>query len=230
MAIRTPASTAVAKDCRWTSITSRALATTLSGSLAPASAASSTAAGLPVMAHAQATDGIKNAVRAGIDSIEHGIFLDDEAIAMMLDAGTWLVPTLIAPAVVLEMAEAGAGLPDSVVAKARDVIGVHRDSFARAVDAGVRIAMGTDSGVGPHGRNLEELALMAAGGMKPAAVLAAATSAAAQLLGLADTTGTIAPGKRADLVIVDGDPYDFTGLKQRVRAVFQDGRRVRGTI
>jgi imidazolonepropionase-like amidohydrolase len=90
-------------------------------------------------------------------------------------------------------------------------------------------AMGTDSGVGPHGRNLDELALMAAGGMKPAAVLASATSAAAQVLGLADTTGTIAPGKRADLVIVDGDPYDFSGLKQRIRAVFKDGRRVRGT-
>jgi imidazolonepropionase-like amidohydrolase len=187
-----------------------------------------TAAGLAVMAHAQATDGIKNAVRAGIRSVEHGIFLDDEAIEMMLDAGTWLVPTLIAPAAVLEAAEAGAGLPDSVVAKAREVIDAHRESFARAVDAGVRIAMGTDSGVGPHGRNLEELPLMAAGGMKPAAVLAASTSCAAQLLGLADTTGTIAPGKRADLVVVDGDPYDFTGLKERVLAVFQGGRRVRG--
>jgi imidazolonepropionase-like amidohydrolase len=192
--------------------------------------AEATAAGLPVMAHAQATDGIKNAVRAGIRSVEHGIFLDDEAIAMMLEAGTWLVPTLAAPAAVLEAAEAGARLPDSVVAKAREVIDVHRQSFATAVDAGVRIAMGTDSGVGPHGRNLEELALMAAGGMKPAAVLAATTSSAAQLLGLADTTGTIAPGKRADLVIVDGDPYDFTGLKQRVRVVFQGGRRVRGAI
>jgi len=189
-----------------------------------------TAAGLPVMAHAQATDGIKNAVRAGIRSIEHGIFLDDEAIGMMLDAGTWLVPTLIAPVVVLEAAEAGAGLPDSVVAKAREVIDVHQESFARAAEAGVRIAMGTDSGVGPHGRNLEELALMAAGGMKPAAVLASATSCAAQVLGLADTTGTIAPGKRADLVIVDGDPYDFSGLKQRIRAVFQGGRCVRGAI
>jgi imidazolonepropionase-like amidohydrolase len=187
-----------------------------------------TAAGLPVMAHAQATDGIKSAIRAGIRSIEHGIYLDDEAIEMMLDAGTWLVPTLIAPTAVLQMAEAGAGLPDSVIAKAREVIDVHRESFARAVAAGVRIAMGTDSGVGPHGRNLEELALMAAGGMKPAAVLASATSGAAQLLGLADTTGTIAPGKRADLVIVEGDPHDFTGLKQRVRAVYQDGRKVRG--
>jgi imidazolonepropionase-like amidohydrolase len=192
--------------------------------------AEATAAGLPVMAHAQATDGIKNAVRAGIRSVEHGIFLDDEAIAMMLEAGTWLVPTLAAPAAVLEAAEAGARLPDSVVAKAREVIDVHRQSFATAVDAGVRIAMGTDSGVGPHGRNLEELALMATGGMKPAAVLAATTSSAAQLLGLDDTTGTIAPGKRADLVIVDGDPYDFTGLKQRVRVVFQGGRRVRGAI
>jgi imidazolonepropionase-like amidohydrolase len=192
--------------------------------------AEATAAGLPVMAHAQATDGIKNAVRAGIRSVEHGIFLDDEAIAMMLEAGTWLVPTLAAPAAVLEAAEAGARLPDSVVAKAREVIDVHRQSFATAVDAGVRIAMGTDSGVGPHGRNLEELALMAAGGMKPAAVLAATTSSAAQLLGLADTTGTIAPGKLADLVVVGGDPYDFTGLKERVRAVFQGGRRVRGAI
>jgi imidazolonepropionase-like amidohydrolase len=189
-----------------------------------------TAAGLAVMAHAQATDGIKNAVRAGIRSVEHGIYLDDEAIAMMLDAGTWLVPTLVAPTAVLEMAEAGAGLPDTVVAKAREVIGAHRESFARAVDAGVPIAMGTDSGVGPHGRNLEELALMAAGGMKPAAVLAATTSSAARLLGLADATGTITPGKRADLVIVDGDPYDFTRLKERIRAVFQGGRRVRGAI
>jgi imidazolonepropionase-like amidohydrolase len=187
-----------------------------------------TAAGLPVMAHAQATDGIKGAVRAGVRSVEHGIFLDDEAIEMMLAAGTWLVPTLIAPAAVLEAAQAGAGLPASVVAKAREVIDVHRESFARAVAAGVRIAMGTDSGVGPHGRNLEELALMAAGGMSPAAVLTATTSSAAQLLGVSGITGTIAPGKQADLVVVEGDPYDFAGLKERVRAVFQGGRQVRG--
>ncbi|MFI6565014.1 amidohydrolase family protein [Streptomyces sp. NPDC050534] len=190
--------------------------------------AEASSAGLPVMAHAQATDGIKNAVRAGIRSVEHGIFLDDEAIAMMLDAGTWLVPTLLAPIAALEAVEAGVGLPDSVAAKAREVIDVHRESFARAVRAGVRIAMGTDSGVAPHGRNLEEFALMTAGGMKPAAVLAATTSSAAALLGLADTTGAVAPGKRADLVVVDGDPYDFTGLKERIRAVYQDGRCVRG--
>jgi imidazolonepropionase-like amidohydrolase len=187
-----------------------------------------TAAGLPVMAHAQANDGIKNAVRAGIRSIEHGFYLDDEAIEMMLASGTWLVPTLVAPAAVLEAAGAGVELPESVVAKAREVIDDHRESFARAVDAGVRIAMGTDSGVGPHGSNLDELALMAAGGMKPSAVLAATTSSAAELLGVADSVGTLAPGKRADLVLVSGDPYDFTGLKDRVHAVYRDGRRVRG--
>ncbi|MFJ9542834.1 amidohydrolase family protein [Streptomyces sp. NPDC101225] len=191
--------------------------------------AEATSAGLPVMAHAQATDGIKNAVRAGIRSVEHGVFLDDEAIGMMLDAGTWLVPTLLAPLAALEAVEAGVGLPDSVARKAREVIDVHRESFARAVRAGVRIAMGTDSGVAPHGRNLDELALMAAGGMKPADVLAATTSSAADLLGLAGTTGTLSPGRRADLVVVAGDPYDFDGLKKRVRAVYQDGRLVRGT-
>ncbi|WP_037577788.1 metal-dependent hydrolase family protein [Phaeacidiphilus oryzae] len=190
--------------------------------------AEATAAGLPVMAHAQATDGIKNAVRAGIRSIEHGIFLDDEAIDMMLAAGTWLVPTLVAPAAVLEAVAAGVELPESVVVKAREVIDVHRESFTRAVAAGVRIAMGTDSGVGPHGRNLEELALMAAGGMKPPAVLAAATSSAAELLGVADSVGTLTPGRRADLLLVSGDPYDFTDLRSRVHSVYQDGRRVRG--
>ena len=148
--------------------------------------AEATAAGLPVMAHAQATDGIKNAIRAGIGSIEHGIYLDDEAIGMMLAAGTWLVPTLIAPIAVLEAAQHGSQLPDGVAAKAQDVIAAHRESFAKAVAAGVKVAMGTDSGVGPHGQNLRELSLMESGGMTPAQVLAATTSSAAELLGLAE--------------------------------------------
>src|SRR5580693_7786253 len=95
------------------------------------------AAGLPVMAHAQATEGIKNAIRAGVRSIEHGIYLDDEAISMMLQAGTWLVPTLVAPVAVLESAKEGVRLPDGVAAKAEEVVGAHRESFARAVAAGV---------------------------------------------------------------------------------------------
>ncbi|HZD65985.1 MAG TPA: amidohydrolase family protein [Acidimicrobiales bacterium] len=186
------------------------------------------AAGLPVMAHAQATTGIKAAVRAGIRSIEHGIYLDDEAIAMMLERGTWLVPTLVAPRAVLAAADAGARLPEASLRKAREVIDVHRASFAKAVAGGVKVAMGTDAGVGPHGSNLDELALMADGGMDPASVLVATTSSAAQLVGVADSLGTVEPGKRADLVLLAGDPYDFEGVRDRVRAVYQDGVRVSG--
>jgi imidazolonepropionase-like amidohydrolase len=189
--------------------------------------AEATAAGLPVMAHAQATDGIKNAVRAGVRSIEHGIYLDDEAIEMMLTAGTWLVPTLVAPHAVVSAASAGSQLPDGVVAKAQQVMAAHADAFARAVSAGVKIAMGTDSGVGPHGSNLDELPLMAAGGLTPAQVLAATTSSAAQLLQVADETGTIMPGKRADLVVLAGDPFDLANLKGNIRGVYASGVQVR---
>ncbi|MGH9171526.1 MAG: amidohydrolase family protein [Acidimicrobiales bacterium] len=185
--------------------------------------AQATVAGSYVMAHAQATDGIKNAVRAGIRSVEHGVFLDDEAIEMMLEAGTWLVPTLVAPVSVLEAVEAGAGVPPQVVAKAHDVIEIHHESIRRAVAAGVRIAMGTDSGVGPHGQNLRELGLMHEVGMTPEQVLVATTSSAAQLLGVDDELGTIADGKRADLVVVDGDPFDLKTLRERIDQVWKDG-------
>ena len=110
--------------------------------------AEATAAGLFVMSHAQAADGIKAAVRNGVRSIEHGIYLDDEGIELMLERGAWLVPTLVAPRAVLEIADAGGGLPPEVVEKARMVADVHTDAVRRAVAAGVKIAMGTDSGVG----------------------------------------------------------------------------------
>jgi imidazolonepropionase-like amidohydrolase len=189
--------------------------------------AEAAAVGIPVMAHAQATDGIKNAIRAGVRSIEHGIYLDDEAIEMMLAAGTFLVPTLAAPQAVVDAAEAGAQLPESVVSKAKDVRKIHHESFSAAVAAGVKVAMGTDSGVGPHGDNLAELPLMQQGGMTPAQVLSATTANSAELLGLAGELGTITPGKRADLVLVDGDPYDLEGLPDHIAAVYTDGRRVR---
>jgi imidazolonepropionase-like amidohydrolase len=185
-----------------------------------------TAAGIFVMAHAQAAPGIKNAIRAGIRSIEHGIYLDDEAIEMMLARGTWLVPTLVAPRGVIDAADAGASIPEASIAKARDVVGTHRASFAKAVAAGVRIAMGTDSGVTPHGQNLRELGLMVEGGMTPMQAIEATTRSAAELLGVADELGTLEPGKRADLVLVDGDPLDVGTLADRVRAVYQDGIRV----
>jgi imidazolonepropionase-like amidohydrolase len=114
-----------------------------------------------------------------------------------------------------------------VLAKARDVIAAHASAFARAVAAGVKIAMGTDSGVGPHGSNLAELPLMAAGGMTPAQVLTSTTRSAAELMGIGDETGTIMPGKRADLVVLAGDPYELACLKANVRAVYAAGRKVR---
>jgi imidazolonepropionase-like amidohydrolase len=185
-----------------------------------------TAAGRAVMAHAQAADGIKNAVRAGVRSIEHGIYLDDEAIGLMLERGTWLVPTLIAPIWVLESVEAGAQISDASIRKARDTVGIHADSVARAVAAGVKVAMGTDAGVGPHGDNLRELSLMAKAGMAPAEVLQATTLEAARLLGVDDQVGSIEEGKLADLVVIGGDPYDFEDIGQRVEQVWKAGQRV----
>ncbi|TDP89935.1 metal-dependent hydrolase family protein [Labedaea rhizosphaerae] len=185
-----------------------------------------TAQGKYVMAHAQGAEGIKNAIRAGIRSIEHGIYLDDEAIDLMLRNGTWLVPTLVAPINVIRAGKAGAALPEVVVRKAEEVAGIHAESVRKAAAAGVRIAMGTDAAVGPHGTNLEELPLMAACGMSPAQVLTATTSSAAQLLGYDNDLGKLAPGYRADVVVVAGDAYDLDGLKDNVREVWKDGVRV----
>jgi imidazolonepropionase-like amidohydrolase len=190
--------------------------------------AEASAAGLWVMSHAQATVGIKNAVRAGVRSIEHGIYLDDEAIGLMLEHNAYLVPTLVAPTGVLRAAEGGASIPENVLRKSAEVIEAHQDSFRRASEAGVRIAMGTDSGVTPHGENLRELELMAACGMAPADVLVSTTRRAAELMGLEDELGTIEPGKRADLVGVSGDVFQFGDLRERIECVYQDGRLVAG--
>jgi imidazolonepropionase-like amidohydrolase len=187
-----------------------------------------TAAGIPVMAHAQGAPGIKAAVRAGIRSVDHGIYLDDEAIEMMLERGTWLVPTLLAPQGVLDAAAGGAAIPAASLRKASEVIDIHRAAVRRAIEAGVKVAMGTDSGVTPHGQNLRELALMVDCGMSPVEAMLATTISAAALLGVEDTQGSVEPGKRADLVVVDGDPFDYADLAARVMAVYQDGRLVSG--
>lgn len=187
-------------------------------------------AGRFVMAHAQATEGIKNAIRSGIRSIEHGIYLDDEAIEMMLDAGTFLVPTLVAPQGVLDAAAAGAQIPEASLQKARDVMEVHRASFRRAVEAGVKVAMGTDAAVTPHGENLDEVELMVEHGMTSRQALMAASSTAAELMGTAEELGTVEPGKRADLVVLDGNPLDVTNMRTRVRAVYRDGLLAAGGI
>lgn len=183
--------------------------------------------GRRLAAHAQGADGIKNAVRAGFTSIEHGIFLDDEAIDLMLAHGTFLVPTLAAPLAVLEAHEAGAPVPPWAVAKTRHVLEAHQDSVAKAHRAGVKMALGTDSGVGRHGSNLRELSLLVAAGLSPLEAIVAGTASAAALLGLDQELGTVEAGKRADLVLTPVDPLaDIAALADpdRIVLVMQDGQ------
>ena len=178
-----------------------------------------------VMSHAHGPEGIKRAVRAGVRSIEHGTFLDDEAIELMLERGTWLVPTLTAGDTTEELAN-DPKIPEPVREKLRSLGRPELEAFRRAAEAGVKVAMGTDCPVAPHGTNLRELELMAEHGFTPTQALVAATSSAAELMGLRDELGTIEPGKRADLVIVDGDPFAFATLKDRIAQVWKDGVRV----
>lgn len=186
------------------------------------------AARLQVMAHAQGTDGVKNALRAGIRSIEHGVFLDEEAVEMMVAARAWLVPTLSAPRAILRQAQEGAAITEPMRRKVADVLEAHEASLRLAHAAGVRIAMGTDAGIAPHGDNLRELELMADQGLSDADALRAATSSAASLLGEQDELGELAPGKRADLVVLRGSELSVRGLRERVRTVVQGGRVVAG--
>ncbi|MEP6461907.1 MAG: amidohydrolase family protein [Frankiaceae bacterium] len=182
---------------------------------------------IPVMAHAQATEGIKEAVRAGVRSIEHGVFLDDETIDLMVARGTWLVPTLLAPQGVIEAVAAGIAISEGSKRKIREVAEAHIESFSRAVDAGVRVAMGTDAPVMPFGRNLEELSLMMEfSAMTPADAILAATASAADLFRVGDELGSLQPGKRADLVVITGNVLDLVRLNTRIDQVWQDGLRV----
>jgi imidazolonepropionase-like amidohydrolase len=178
-----------------------------------------------VMSHAHGPEGIKRAVRAGVRSIDHGTFLDDEGIALMLEHGTWLVPTLTAGDTTEAIAE-NPQVAEPVRAKMRALGRPELDAFARAAAAGVRVAMGTDCPVAPHGTNLRELELMAAHGFTPEQALVAATSSAAELMGLEGELGTLAEGMRADLVVVDGDPLDLATLHDRIEQVWKDGLRV----
>jgi imidazolonepropionase-like amidohydrolase len=183
--------------------------------------------GIKVMAHAQGSEGIKNAVRAGIHSIEHGIFLDDEAIDLMLEHKTFLVPTLLAPLAVVEIAESTGNMPEYGVRKAKEIVEIHRDSIAKAYKAGVTISMGTDAGVMPHGTNLRELGLMVGVGMSPMEAIVSTTKTAAHCLGWQDRVGTIEPGKFADLIITKTDPLaDIRSLEkpENIVLVMKDGK------
>lgn len=178
-----------------------------------------------VMSHAHGAEGIKRAVRAGARSIEHGTYLDRECAEMMLEHKTWLVPTLTAGDTTEALAN-DPKVPEPVREKLRELGRPELDAFRLAADAGVKVAMGTDCPVAPHGTNLRELVLMAENGFTPEQALVAATSSAAELMGLQDELGTLAPGKRADVVVVDGDPFEFDKLPERIRSVYKDGVRV----
>ncbi len=182
-----------------------------------------------VGAHAQATQGIKNAIRAGVDSIEHGVWLDEEAIGLMLERGTYLVATLTAPAVMAE-ADASAGVAPFAVEKSNLVLADHLASFAAAVRAGVKVAMGTDQGtpLSRPGENAQEIVRMAANGLSNAAALLSATAWAADLLKV--EAGRLTPGLLADILVLDRDPLnDITVLANQdtISAVIAAGRIVR---
>ena len=176
-------------------------------------------------AHAHGATGAKRAILAGIDSIEHGSFLDDEALRMMKERGTFLVPTLIAGWWIVEQVDQKKLLlPPAIVAKARAAAGSAGETFHRAVDMGVRIGFGTDAGVYPHGMNATEFELMVEHGMKPLAALKAAMSDDAELLGLADRIGVLEAGKMADIIAVPGDPTQDIQQTSRVKFVMKEGR------
>jgi imidazolonepropionase-like amidohydrolase len=176
-----------------------------------------------VAAHAHGTRGINAALRAGVDSLEHGTFLDDESIQLFRQTGAYLVPTILAGETVAERAKLSGYFPDEVAEKARQVGPAIRAAFARALEGGVRIAFGSDSGVSPHGENRREFGYMVAAGMKEMDAIVAATRSAAELLGLSDEVGTIEPNKAADLIATAGNPLvDITEL-ERVVFVMRGG-------
>jgi imidazolonepropionase-like amidohydrolase len=169
-------------------------------------------------AHAHGAEAAKRAIRAGIDSIEHGTFLDDEALRMMRDRGTFLVPTLTVRVGLRE-----SKFPPLVQAKADAAVNGQDAMLKRAVALGVKVALGTDATVYPHGENALEFAFMAADGMSTAQSLMAGTSAAAELLGLKDKVGTLKPGMSADVVAVPGNPVEDIKVTQQVIFVMKDG-------
>jgi len=182
--------------------------------------------GRKVAAHAHGAEGVKAALRAGVDSVEHGTFLDDEAIELFLESRAYLVPTVLAGETVTERAKLSGYYPPEVEQKALRVGPQLKVSLRKAYSRGVKIAFGTDSGVSPHGDNARELAYMVEAGMPEMAALVAATRSSADLLDMGNLVGTVEPGKFADVIATRRNPLvDITEL-QRVRFVMKDGQVV----
>ncbi|WP_375745068.1 amidohydrolase family protein [Corallococcus interemptor] len=175
-----------------------------------------------VAAHAHGAEGAKRAIRAGVDSIEHGTLMDDEGVALMKQKGTWYVPTAFAFFGVKELADQGK-LPPDTVAKLRAVDRRREHVLRKAISLGVRIAFGTDAGVFAHGRNAAEFTQLVEAGLTPGEALRTATVNTAELLGVADRLGTLEPGKLADVVAVPGDPMKDIRVTQKVFFVMKEG-------
>jgi imidazolonepropionase-like amidohydrolase len=181
-----------------------------------------------VAAHAHGAEGIKRAVRAGVRSIEHGSLMDDESIALMAEHGTFLVADVWMGDWSIEQGEREGWSPD-VMRKLRETTDVQREGFAKAVEAGVRIAFGTDSGTYPHGMNAKQFASMVKYGMTPLEAIRSATVVAAELLGWRDRVGALEPGLFADLIAVEGDVMNDVDLLTDVAFVMKGGRVVSTT-
>ncbi|RIN89806.1 amidohydrolase family protein [Mammaliicoccus sciuri] len=182
-----------------------------------------------VMAHAQGLQGVKQCIEAGIHSIEHGIYLDDEAVQLMKEKEMYLVPTLLAPLSVIEFAEE-LGMSENSIKKSKQVMQDHIDSFKKAHQAGVKIAMGTDAGVFKHGTNLRELELMVEHGMTEMEAIVSSTKTAAECLGYDEDLGTIEVGKKADFIVLDQNPLeDIKVLRDpnNIKVVSIDGQIVK---
>jgi imidazolonepropionase-like amidohydrolase len=177
-----------------------------------------------VAAHTHGAEGMRRAVEAGITSIEHGTFMTEEIMELMIDRGTWYVPTISAGKFVAEKAEVEGYFPPVVAAKARRIGPIIQQTFERAHAAGVPIAFGTDCGVCPHGTNAREFGYMVEAGMSPADALRSSTINAARLLGRADELGQLAEGFAADLIAVEGNPLEDVDLLNDIRFVMRDGQ------
>ena len=185
-------------------------------------------AGKKTASHAQGTTGIKNAIHAGIDSIEHGIFLDDEAIELMVEKGVFLVPTLVAPFFIVENGVNG-GIPEYAVEKSKRVMDSHFKSFRKAKEAGVKIAMGTDAGTpfNVHGKYPYELKLMVENGMTPMEAIVTGTKYSSELLGIDKKYGTLEEGKTADFLVLKENPLKNLDTLFEIDQVYKLGELVK---
>ncbi len=179
--------------------------------------------GMTVAVHAHGKEGMKRAIEAGVDSIEHGTYMDDEIRTLMKKHGTYYVPTILAGKFVADKAKIDGFFPELVRPKAAAIGPLIQNTFEQAHKAGVKIAFGTDSGVSAHGDNAQEFSLMVEAGMKPADALLSATVNSASLLGISDILGPLEEGKLADIVAVQGNPLDDISLMESVSFVMKDG-------